>query len=184
MHKKLMALFCTCALSMGLVSVAQAQKVGFCDFRRLSAEAPQIRESMQAVQAEFEPRIKQFQAQVKDYEARVQKFQRDQATMADAERGKTEREIRDLQISLGRKQKEIEEDQQLRQQEVGHQVEALVLGEVEKVAKAQGYDLIVRDAAFRSESIDVTQAVLNSLQAKAKAAAPAAAAAPAKPNGK
>ena len=50
--------------------------------------------------------------------------------------------------------------------------------------KAQGYDLIVRDAAFRSESIDVTQAVLNSLQAKAKAAAPAAAAAPAKPNGK
>ena len=60
----------------------------------------------------------------------------------------------------------------------------LVLGEVEKVAKAQGYDLIVRDAAFRSESIDVTQAVLNSLQAKAKAAAPAAAAAPAKPNGK
>lgn len=186
MHTKLIVVVAAGLMSLGMVSVAQAQKVGFCDFRRLSTEVPQIRERLQEVEAQFQPRIKQFQAQVKDFEARAQKFQRDQATMADAERTKTERELRDTQISLGRKQKEIEEDQQLAQQEVGHKIEVEVLAEVERVAKAQGYDLIVRDAAFRSDSIDITQAVLNSLSAKAKTAAPATPAAPpaAKPSSK
>lgn len=187
MHKKLIALLGAGVLCVGFATAAEAQKVGFCDYRRLNAEAPQIREAMQAVQGEFQPKVKALQAQQKDFEGRVQKFQRDQATMADSERTKAERELRETEIGLARKQKEIEEDFQLRQNEVLRQVEALVLGEVEKVAKAQGYDLIVRDAAFRADNIDVTQAVLNSLQAKAKASAPAAPAAspaPAKPTAK
>ena len=179
MHKKLTAVLCAGALGLGFVSVAQAQKVGFCDYRRLSQEAPQIKEAQATVQSEFQPKAKQFETQKKDFEARVQKYQRDQATMAEAERTKTERDLRDSQIALERKQKELEEDLQLRQQEVMHNIEVLVQAEVEKVARAQGYDLIVRDAAYRSDSIDVTQQVLSSLQAKAGTPV-----APAKPAGK
>jgi outer membrane protein len=186
MHKKFIALHCDGALGAGFASVAEAQKVGFCDYRRLTAEAPQSRDAMAAVQGEFQPKAKLLQGQQKEFEARVQKFQRDQATMADSEKSKVERELRDTEIGLARKEKELQEDFQLRQNEELRKIEALVLGEVEKVAKANGYDLIVRDAAYRSDNIDVTQQVLNSLQAKAKSAAPASAApAPAgKPAGK
>jgi len=184
MQKKLVAIFCAGALMLGFVSAAQAQKVGFCDFRRLASEAPQFKDAQQTIEAEFQPRYKQLQAQQKDFEAKVQKYQRDSATMAEAERGKTERDLRDVQISLGRKQKELEEDAQLRQQELGHTVEAQMFAEVERVAKSQGYDLIVRDAAFRSDNIDITASVLASLQAKAKTSVAPATAPAAKPASK
>ena len=167
------------ALALGGAATAQAQKLAVVDSQRLLAEAPQARAATQTLEAEFGPRQKTLEAQKKDFEGRAQKFERDQATMSEAERSKTQRDLRDSQLNLERRAKEFQEDVQLRQNEELQRVQKAIYESVRAYAKAQGYDIVLAGGVvYSSEAVDITPQVLTNLQAKA-AAAPAAPAAPA-----
>src|SRR3974390_496198 len=100
MRKPLLSLAAALVLGLAAAPIVAAQsKIGVVDYRRLIAESPQAREAQSALESEFGPRQKQLQASAKDFETRGQKFERDQATMSDAERAKTQKELRDIQIT-------------------------------------------------------------------------------------
>jgi outer membrane protein len=170
----------TAALACG--ANAQAQKLAVVDSQRLLAEAPQARAATQTLETEFGPRQKSLEAQKKDFESRAAKFERDQATMAEAERTKTQRELRDSQLNLERRAKEFQEDVQLRQNEELQRVQKAIYESVRTYAKAQGYDIVLAGGVvYSSEAVDITSQVLANLQAKAATAPAAPAAAPAAP---
>lgn len=181
MHKTLKIMFATFALVAGtaLAPTAFAQtKIGVVDYQRLLAEAPQAKSAAGALESEFGPRQKQLESQKKDLEAKLQKFERDQATMAESERTKTQRDLRDQQLNFERRAKEFQEDGQMRQNEELQRVQRMIIQEVQAYAKAQGFDLVIAQGViYRSDSIDITPAVLQTLE-KRTAAAPAAPAAP------
>ncbi len=161
-------------------AAAQAQKIVYVDSQRLLAEAPQARAASQTLEAEFSPRGKTLEAQKKEFDGRVAKFQRDQPTMAEAERIKSERDLRDTQVALDRRVKEFQEDVQMRQNEELQKVQKAIFEAVRGYAKGQGYDLVIAQGViYSSETVDITTQVLSVLQAKAASAAPAAPAAPA-----
>ena len=170
------------ALVLGLAAapiVAAQNKIGVVDYRRLVAESPQAREAQNALEAEFGPRQKQLQAQAKDFETKGQKFERDSATMSDSERARTQKELRDMQIALERRNKELQEDADLRKNEELQKVQRAIVEEVQKLAKSQGYDLVLAEGViYRTDAIDLTAPVLASLQAKAPKTAANAPAAP------
>jgi len=159
-------------MSLLLAPAAFAQaKIAYVDYQRLLQESPQARAATQALEAEFGPKQKQLEAQKKDLEARMQKFERDQATMAEAERTKTQRELRDAQLAFERRAKEFQEDGQLRQNEELQRVQKLIAESVRVFAKAQGYDLVIASGViYSSDQVDITAAVLQNLQTKAAAA--------------
>ena len=99
--------------------------------------------------------------------------------MAEAERTKTQRDLRDAQLSLERRAKEFQEDVQLRQNEELQRVQKSIYESVRVYAKAQGFDIVLAGGViYSSDAVDITAQVLANLQSKA-AAAPAAPAAPA-----
>jgi outer membrane protein len=168
-------------LALAPVGYAEAQKIAYVDYQRLLSEAPQAKAAAQALEGEFGPRQKQLETSRKDLEGRMQKFDRDQATMAEAERTKTQRELRDTQLAFERRAKEFQEDGQMRQNEELQRVQKLIVESVRAFAKTQGLDLVIAQGViYNSDSVDVTAQVLANLQSKA-AAAPAAGAAPAAP---
>jgi outer membrane protein len=175
---------CTAGIAMlALVPVAyaEAQKIAYVDYQRLLSEAPQAKAAAQQLEGEFGPRQKQLETARKDLEGRMQKFDRDQATMAEAERTKTQRELRDTQLAFERRAKEFQEDGQMRQNEELQRVQKLIVESVRGFAKEKGFDLVIAQGViYNSDSVDVTAQVLANLQAKA-AAAPAAGGAPAAP---
>ena len=175
--------FATVALA-GAAS-AQAQKIAVVDSQRLLAEAPQARAATQTLESEFGPRQKTLEAQKKDFEGRAQKFERDQATMAEAERTKTQRDLRDAQLNLERRAKEFQEDVQMRQNEELQRVQKAIFEAVRAYAKEKGFDIVLAGGVvYSSDTVDITSQVLSNLQAKAAtapAAPPAPAAAPAAP---
>ncbi len=176
--KSLFALGLT-AVALTGAATAQAQKIAVVDSQRLLAEAPQARAATQTLETEFGPRQKSLEAQKKDFDAKVAKFQRDQPTMAEAERGRTERDLRDAQLNLERRGKEFQEDVQMRQNEELQRVQKAIFESVRAFAKTQGFDIVLAGGVvYSSEQVDITAQVLTNLQAKA-AAAPAAPAAPA-----
>jgi outer membrane protein len=167
------------AASLALAPAALGQaKIAFVDYQRLLQESPQARAAAQSLETEFGPKQKQLESQKKDLEARVQKFERDQATMAEAEKTKTQRELRDAQLTFERRAKEFQEDGQMRQNEELQRVQKQIVESVRTFAKGQGYDLVIAQGViYSSESVDITMQVLSNLQAKS-AGAPAPSSAP------
>ena len=185
MRIKTLALILASTLGFGSVALADGQKIAVVNIQRVLAEAPQARSASQTLEAEFGPKGKALETQKKDFEGRAQKFERDQATMSEAERTKTSRELRDTQLNYERRAKEFQEDVQLRQNEELQQVQKPIVEVVRVYAKAQGYDIVLADGViYSSDAVDITSQLLSTLTAKAPAApaaaAPAAAPAPKK----
>jgi outer membrane protein len=167
------------------LGVVHAQaKIAVVNVPRLLDEAPQAKTAMQALSDEFAPRQREIVQQQKDLKAKEEKLTRDGAVMAENERRNAEKDLRDGQRELARKQNEYVEDLNLRRNEEIGKLQRSLLQEVQTFARASGYDLVVGDGVlFVNESLDITPQVLSALQARFKTGGGAVkpAAPPAKP---
>ncbi|HSZ07718.1 MAG TPA: OmpH family outer membrane protein [Steroidobacteraceae bacterium] len=180
------------ALSLcGLMVSQQASaemKVGYVDFQKLMTEAPQVKSAMQALQNEFGPRQRELLAMQNDLKSRDEKLAKEGAIMAEADRAKAEKALRDQQREFSRKGGEFQDDLSTRKNEEIGKVQRYLLEEIRTYSSAQGFDLVLGEGVFYNKpQLDITAQVLEVLKAKPAAlpATPAkpAAAAPAKPPG-
>jgi outer membrane protein len=157
-------------------------KIGYVNFNKLLEDAPQTKSAMAGLENEFGPRRRELLTLQNDLKARDDKFQKEQAVMAEADRAKTEKALRDGQREFSRKAGEFQDDASQRKNEELGKVQRYLVGEIQAYANAQGYDLVVAEAIFAKPVLDITPQVLAVLATKpANVAAPAAAApAPAK----
>ncbi len=173
------------ALLAGVSPAAHAElKIGVVSVPQLIEESPQAKSAMQALQEEFMPRRREIETQQKELKAREEKLTRDSAVMSEGERTKAEKDLRDGQRDLARRQNEYVEDLNVRRNEELGKLQRTLLQEVQAYAKAQGFDLVIGDGVlFAKEGINITPAVLGNLQARkpAPATAPAAPAPAPKP---
>jgi len=156
-------------------STAQAElKIAVVSVPQLIEESPQAKSAMQALQDEFMPRRREIETQQKELKAREDKLTRDSAVMSEAERNKSEKDLRDGQRDLQRRQNEYVEDLNVRRNEELGKLQRTLLQEVQTYARAQGYDLVIGDGVlFAKDGINITAAVLANLQARGTKPAPA-----------
>jgi outer membrane protein len=171
----------------GLVASGQASaeiKMGVVNFQKLLEEAPQTKTAMQALENEFAPRRRELLTMQNDLKARDEKLQKEGAVMAEADRAKAEKTLRDQQREFSRKAGEFQDDASTRRNEEIGKVQRYLVSEIQSYANAQGFDLVLGDGVFFAKGpLDITANVLAVLQTKPAtlpAAAPGAVA-PAKP---
>jgi outer membrane protein len=172
----------------GLVVSGQASaeiKMGVVNFQKLLEEAPQTKTAMQALENEFAPRRRELLTMQNDLKAKDEKLQKEGAVMAEADRAKTEKTLRDQQREFSRKAGEFQDDASTRRNEEIGKVQRYLVSEIQSYANAQGFDLVLGDGVFFAKGpLDITANVLAVLQTKPAtlpASAPAAVA-PAKPS--
>src|ERR1700727_1994733 len=180
------------ALCLSMVS-AQASaeiKIGYVNFQKLLEEAPQTKTAMQGLENEFAPRRRELLTMQNDLKARDEKLQKEGAVMAEADRTKAEKTLRDQQREFSRKAGEFQDDASTRRNEEIGKVQRYLVSEIQAYANAQGYDLVLGDGVFFSKgSFDITANVLAVLATKPTTLpatapkAPAAGTPPAKPPG-
>ena len=68
--------------------------------------------------------------------------------MAEADRVRTEREVRDLELNVNRRFNELQEDLNLRRNEEVGKMQRALLQEVQAYARANGYQLIVSEGVL------------------------------------
>jgi outer membrane protein len=167
-------------LSTGSASLAAAEaKIGVVNIARLAQESPQAKEATEKLRAEFGARQTEIETLAKSLQAREAKLTKDAATMTEVQRTAEEKALRDGARDFQLKRSSYSDDLNARQQVENEKMQTLLSKEVEAFAKAQGYDLILIDAAYATPALDVTNALLQVLQTRK--ATPAAAAAPAAP---
>ena len=158
-------------------ATAQAEiKIGYVNTGRLLEESPQARAAQQALEGEFMPRQRELASQQKALQEKADKLKREAAVMSEADRTKAEREVREGEVNLSRRFNELQEDANLRRNEVFGKVQRALLQEVQTYARANGYQLIISDGVlFAAEAVDITPQVIAAVKAKAPAPVPAAA---------
>lgn len=104
--------------------------------------------------------------------------------MAEADRAKAEKALRDQQREFSRKGGEFQDDLSTRKNEELGKVQRYLLEEIRTYSTAQGFDLVLGEGVFYSKpQLDITAQVLDVLKSKPATAPKPAAAAPAKPPG-
>src|SRR5690349_17478757 len=134
--KRSVSLLSTCALALGVASVAHAEaKIGYVSTQRLMAEAPQAKAAIALIQNEFAPREKEIQTMTVALKAREDKLAKDAATMSELQRSAAEKELRDGYRDLQKKQAEVQDDFNARRNEEMSKLNRTLLEEVQVFAK-------------------------------------------------
>ena len=166
------ALIAAAALAGAPSAEAQALKIGFVNVGKLLEESPQAKAAQASLEAEFMPRQRDVAAQQKSLQEKSDKLQKEAAVMSEADRVRTEREVRDLELNVNRRFKELQEDLNLRRNEEVGKMQRALLQEVQGYAKANGYQLIVSDGVlFAADGVDITPQLVAAIKSKAPAAA-------------
>lgn len=169
------------ALAMAPLAASAEVKIAYVNTGRLLEESPQARVAQQLLESEFMPRQRELATQQKALQEKSEKLKREAAVMSEADRTKSEREMRDGERDLARRFSELQEDANLRRNDEFGKVQRALLQEVQTYARANGFQLIVSDGVlFAAESVDITPQVIAAM--KARTPSPAAAPAPAPKN--
>ena len=135
----------------------------FVDPVRLIEQAPQGVTALAALEEEFRSRdqdLKLRHGQIQDMEADLEKnILIMDSTAAQAR----QREIENLKRRLARDQQEAREDYNLRRNEELAKLQALVREVIVELSRAGGYDLVVEQAVYVSEAVNITDLVLKRL---------------------
>ena len=169
------------ALAAAVVAVpAWAEvKIAVVDYGRLVEESPQAKVALDAIRTEFTPRQREVETQAASLKSKEDKLEKDGATMAPEQRARAEKDLRDGARDLQRKRAEVQDDFNARRNEEMSRLQRTLIEEVRAYAKAQSFDLVIADGVIYSvPTLDITPAILSSLQARAPKPAAGASAAP------
>ena len=152
------------AVLLPAVSAQSVTRIGFVDPVRLIEQAPQGAKALESLEDEFRTR----EEELKNLHDRVQTMEADlekNNLVMDATDAQTrQREIENLKRRLARSQQEAREDYNLRRNEELAKLQTLVRQVIVDLARDQGFDLVVEQAVYVSDTVDITEQVLEVLQ--------------------
>ena len=139
---------------------ADELKIGYIDGVKLIEKAPQGDAAKAALETEFKPR----EQQIIELRTKIRDMEETLDSKAD-DFSKKQRALRDQRRDLKRMQQEMREDLNLRRNEELANLQKLISTAIIQMAKKENFDLIVQDAVYASSRIDITDAVLEKLNA-------------------
>jgi outer membrane protein len=148
------------------VSAANAQQVvriGFIDPVRLIEQAPQGGRALEQLEIEFQPSNESLMKQLNRIQEMEAELEKNILVISASDSQLRQREIDNLKRRLKRSQQEAREDYNLRRNEERGKIQALVREIIFELAKEQGYDLIIEQAVYVSEAVNLTDEVLERL---------------------
>ena len=158
-----------CAAVAALLAVAcggaaaQDYKIGVINTDRILRESAPAKDAARKIEQEFAAReatLARLDRELRDVTSQLERG----GTMTEADRAAKQREAETRGRELERTRRQLAEDLKARQfDEMGKIKERLDVV-LTKLAKDQGYDLILQDGLFVRRSVDITDAVIKALE--------------------
>jgi outer membrane protein len=165
---------CSMVVSAGLLGLygapvsAQQFRLGYVSLDRIIKEAAPAKNAQVRLEQEFSKREKELQAQGAALKARADQFEKDAPTLSESQRSTRQRELVDMDRDFQRNRREFQEDLSRRRNEELQQVFERANRVVKQVADAEKYDLILQEAVYVNPKHDITDKVIQALNASAK----------------
>lgn len=163
--KKIIKMSVGCVLIAGVQLVVHAQelKAGFVSTERIFRDAAPAKAATAKLEQEFSKREKDLQELANRLKASAEKLDKDGPVLSDAERGKRQRELAEMDKDFQRRQREFREDLNQRRNEELAVVLERANKVIKQIAEAEKYDIIFQEAVYASPRIDITEKVLKAL---------------------
>lgn len=142
-------------------------KVGFVNVPKVLDQAPQARAADKRLEKEFGPRDSEIVGMKRDLVKMNDKLTKNAAVMSAAERQRQEADMRQLRREIRRLEDEFREDVNLRRSQELGKLQRLVVEVIQKLAKAEKFDLIISDGViYAGGKVDITDKVINRLKSR------------------
>jgi outer membrane protein len=167
-HVRLPTLFFALVLGASAIvgsarSSAAEFKIGFVDRERILRESGAAKRAQAKLKKEFATReveLEKMEKQGRDLQATLQ---REVMTLPEAERSAKERQLAQLERDFKRMQRELREDQTLRSNEELVSLQERANKVISEIAEKEKFDLVLQEAVFASQRIDLTDRVIKAL---------------------
>ena len=144
---------------------AEDFRVGFVNPDRVLREALPAKAAQAKLEAEFSKREKDVAALGEALKNASEKFEREAATLAEAQRATRQRTLVDQDRDFQRKRREFQEDLNTRKNEELQAVYERANRIVKQVAETEKYDAILQEAIYINPKHDITDKVIKALNA-------------------
>jgi len=151
-------------LSISASADAETYKIGYVVVEKVLKEAPQTAASNKKLEKEFKSRTDGLQKKVKAIQKQEKDFNKNNVTMAAAERQKAQKSIQNAKIEIQRIERELREDIDIRRREEIGKLQKKINDAIEGLAEKEKYDLILyQGVAYASKQIDITNKLIKAL---------------------
>ncbi|PKO70386.1 MAG: hypothetical protein CVU22_01625 [Betaproteobacteria bacterium HGW-Betaproteobacteria-16] len=148
---------------MAMSALAQDFRIGFVNTDRIFREASLAKAAQAKLEQEFLRREKEVQNLATQLKSASEKFEREAPTLAESQRVIRQRQLITQDQEFQRKQREFQEDLNLRKNEELQTVLERANRVIKQIAEAEKYDLVIQEAVYINPKHDITDKVLSSL---------------------
>jgi outer membrane protein len=144
---------------------AQDLKIGYVNLERVLRESAPAKAAQAKLAAEFAKREKELDDMANQMKGASDKLEKDSPTISEGERARRQRELVDQDREFQRKRRELQEDAAQRKNEEVTAIVERANRIVKQIFDNDKYDLIVQDVVFASPRVDITNKVIDALNA-------------------
>jgi outer membrane protein len=145
---------------------AQELKIGYVNSDRVLREAVPAKAAQAKLETEFSKREKDIADLATKLKAAGDKLDKDAPTLAEAERGRRQRDLVEQDREFQRRRREFQEDLSQRKNEELASVVERANKVIKQIFETEKYDLILQEAVFAGPKIDITEKVIKALNAQ------------------
>lgn len=141
----------------------QSLRIGYVNMKEVLDNAPQVIAGREKLDQEFRPRNDAIESE----EARVLVFEQQllEDSLPQAERGRLERDVREMRRNINRKREDLRDELSFRRTEEVQKLEDQINLAVQEIAQQYGYDLVISSpVVYASPTLDITGLILQQLQ--------------------
>ncbi len=146
-----------------LPSWATEFKIGYVNTERIFRESQMAIKAQKKLEKEFSVKEQEMQKMIKQARDLQTHLEKEGITLSEAERGKKERELGNLNRDLQRTQREFREDLNQRKNEEFAGVHERARKAILEIAEKERYDLILENVVYASPRVEITDKVIKSL---------------------
>jgi len=148
-----------------MASAAQDFKIGFVSTDRIFRDSAAAKAAQTKLEQEFARREREVETLGNQLRTASEKFEKDAPTLSESQRTTRQRQLVELDREFQRKRREFQEDLNQRKNEELQQVLERANRVIRQVAEAEKYDLIIQEAVYINPKHDITEKVINGLNA-------------------
>lgn len=159
---------CACLALGSTPLTAQALKIGYVDFAKLSQQAPGVAEAQKTLQSEGQQYQAELQRLGSQLDSLQSAFQKQQTTLTATAKQQREQEFQQRLTAAQQREQQIQQVMSQRQEQLLGPIQKQVMDMVEAVRKEGGYAMILgkqeSGIIAADTTLDVTERVLSRLR--------------------
>jgi len=165
-HRRLLSLVAAALFALPGAALAEDYKIGVINTDRILRESTPAKDAAKKIEQEFQAREAAVGKLDRELREMTTKLDREGATMSQADRATLQRDVETRGRDLERTRRQLGEDLKARQFDEMNKIKERLDAVLTKLAKDQGYDLILQDGLFVRRSVDITDTVIKALDVK------------------